>query len=445
MLERFCGFLNLLSPMQVGVFNETQKNIAKAYNVVATESMIAAADQLKENVDDQGISDITASCNGTWQKRGHSLLNGIVTVISSSSNKCIDYRIMTKTCKACQSWGRRKDTEEYKKFIANHDCDINHEGLSGAMEATGLVECFMSSVQDQKLRYINYIGDGDSKSYSDIVAKDPYNGKCVGHIQMENYNGKLECVGHIQKRVGARLRKLKSNSKSNLSDGKPIGGKGRLTDKIINKMQNYFGIAIRQFTGTTVYELKKAVETVLFHCSEASDLNTRHNMSPRTSDSLCKFQADKVNNTNLYKYKPGLPAIIMDTIKPFFMDLSNDNLLKKCLHGETQNNSESINSVIWKRCPKDIFVGRTTLEIGVALAVINFNDGISGALKVFKNLKVKPGRNCIAYCTQNDNNRIRNMESISTAEVKQRRKQLQARRKSFADSAEGKEGTVYGA
>ena len=41
-LEKFCGFLNFLSPMQVGAFNETQKNIVKAYNVVATESMIAA-------------------------------------------------------------------------------------------------------------------------------------------------------------------------------------------------------------------------------------------------------------------------------------------------------------------------------------------------------------------------------------------------------------------
>ena len=118
---------------------------------------------------------------------------------------------MTKTCKACQSWESRK---EYEKFITNHDCDINHEGSSGAMEAAGFVECFMSSLQDRKLRFINYIGDGDSKSYSDIVAKDPYSGKEVK---------KLECVGHIQKRVGARLRKLKSNSKSNLSDGKPIG------------------------------------------------------------------------------------------------------------------------------------------------------------------------------------------------------------------------------
>ena len=69
-------------------------------------------------------------------------------------------------------------------------------------------------------------------------------------------------------------------------------------------------------------------------------------MCPRTSDSWCMFQTDKVNNTNLYKYKPGLPAIMRDTIKPAFIDLSNDNLLKKCLHRQTQNNNESINGII---------------------------------------------------------------------------------------------------
>ena len=42
------------------------------------------------------------------------------------------------------------------------------------------------------------------------------------------------------------MRRLKATNKSALSDGKPIGGKGRLTDKMINKLQNYFGNAIRQ-------------------------------------------------------------------------------------------------------------------------------------------------------------------------------------------------------
>ena len=70
--------------------------------------------------------------------------------------------------------------------MSYHECDINHEGSSaGSMEAAGIVECFMSFEDDRKLRYINYIGDGDSKSYSDAVAHDPYHGKRVR---------KLECV-----------------------------------------------------------------------------------------------------------------------------------------------------------------------------------------------------------------------------------------------------------
>ena len=46
------------------------------------------------------------------------------------------------------------------------------------------------------------------------------------------------------------------------------------------------------------------------------------------------------------------------------MDLSNDELSKKCLYGKTGNSNESINNVIWKSGPKYIYVGRTVLEIG---------------------------------------------------------------------------------
>ena len=84
---------------------------------------------------------------------------------------------MTKTCKLCKLWESRKGTEEHELFLSYHECDINHEGSSGAMETAGIVEYFMSSEDDRKLRYINYVGDGDSKFYSDVVANDPYHGK----------------------------------------------------------------------------------------------------------------------------------------------------------------------------------------------------------------------------------------------------------------------------
>ncbi|GFX27821.1 uncharacterized protein TNCV_2614811 [Trichonephila clavipes] len=58
---------------------------------------------------------------------------------------------------------------------------------------------------------------------------------------------KVECVGHIQKRMGARLRKLKTmNRGKKLSDGKSISGKNRLTDKFIDTITTYYGNAIRQ-------------------------------------------------------------------------------------------------------------------------------------------------------------------------------------------------------
>jgi hypothetical protein len=50
--------------------------------------------------------------------------------------------------------------------------------------------------------------------------------------------------------LGTALRKYKNDNKGKkLSDGESIGGKGRLTDKIINRMQNFYGRAIREKKG----------------------------------------------------------------------------------------------------------------------------------------------------------------------------------------------------
>ena len=110
-------------------------------------------------------------------------------------------------------------------------CKLNHSGSAGAMEVTGVTRIFNRSIEKRGLRYTKFLGDGDSKSYDTI--KSIYPG-----ITTE----KLECVGHVQKRVGTRLRNLKKTEKN-------IGGKGKLTDKIIDRLQNYYGIAIRSNVG----------------------------------------------------------------------------------------------------------------------------------------------------------------------------------------------------
>ena len=54
-----------------------------------------------------------------------------------------------------------------------------------------------------------------------------------------------------------------------------------------------------------------------------------------------------------------------------------------------------------------IFVGQSTLEMGVASPVINFNHGQSGILKLMENLSMNPGEYLIRYCKERDNTGIK--------------------------------------
>ena len=99
------------------------------------------------------------------------------------------------------------------------------------MEVVGAKRIFERNIEKHNLRYTKYLGDGDSKSFTSV--KSIYPG-----IEVQ----KLECVGHIQKRVGTRLRNLKKNVKN-------LGGKGKLTNKTIDLLQNYYGIAVRSNVG----------------------------------------------------------------------------------------------------------------------------------------------------------------------------------------------------
>ena len=74
--------------------------------------------------------------------------------------------------------------------------------------------------------------------------------------------------------------------------------------------------------------------------------------------------------------------------------IHKDEFLSKCLHGKTKNN-QSIN-VIWKCCPNDIYVGRTTLAIRVVSACIAFNDGAIG----ITNFLTKYGFSGGNFCTK---------------------------------------------
>ena len=212
------------------------------------------------------------SCDGTWQRRVHSLLNGCVTVISMDTGKVLDVEALSTHCKEMN-----KNSITYLKWQAEH------------------------------------------------------------------------------KNCKAALCKLKKEVPG-------LGGKGKLTNSMIDKLENYYGTAIRSNVGS-LEGMTKAVHASLFHCV-STEAKPYHVHCPTGSDSWCRYQQDKANNTNLYKHGAGLPKEVIKHVKPIYERLSEPSLLEKCLHGKTQNQNEALNGMIWQRIPKEVFVHRDTLELG---------------------------------------------------------------------------------
>ena len=252
---------------------------------------------------------------------------------------------------------------------------------------------------------------------------------------------KQECVGHVQKRLGTRLRTIVKEYRREekvMTKGKMVtkiiklSGKGKLTDTMINSMQNYYGMAICGNIGI-LYAMKKAVEAVLFHCTNFESPQMRHKFCPVGPDTWCKWQLDKLNNTNYYEPRLGIPKWIHDVIYPIFVDLSNTSLLSKCLHGQTQNPNEALNQIIWSKVPKAIFVGKQVLEMGINSAIIEYNGGSFGIHKVLNYVGVETG-----LCTHLGSiarNKRRIMQSARKCSVKgiKRRKTLRSIKKGYMD------------
>ena len=160
----------------------------------------------------------------------------LLQVYPEKTKKVLDVQVFSKFCHSCSKWESQKGTPKHEKWKVTHTCSKNHGGSAGSVESKGAINIFSKSIEKYNLRYVHYIGDGDTESYKKVVGA-----KLYGDFTPL----KLKCVGHVQKRLGTRLRKLRHEKTHEiLSDGKKISGKGRLTDKIINKMQNYYGMAI---------------------------------------------------------------------------------------------------------------------------------------------------------------------------------------------------------
>ena len=244
MLRNMCAHCDFQPHVTEQPYQRYLKHILEKTTSECERSMFYPSSKFRHDIlmgdySEDVIVDVPISIDGSWQKwYGFNSLLGVVLALSIDTGCVVDYSVKSLICFACKN---NKDSSDEWKEAHKLNCSINHEGSSGKMEKDGSVEIFLRSTETRRLRYTTFVGDGDSSSFGAVA--NAVNRKYGDKYPVE----KEDCIGHIQKRLGAALRSYKNKKQGVLlSDGKGVGeggggGSERLTDPIIDRMQTAYG------------------------------------------------------------------------------------------------------------------------------------------------------------------------------------------------------------
>lgn len=138
----------------------------------------------------------------------------------------------------------------------------------------------------------------------------------------------------------------------------------------------------------------------------------------------------------------------MAKIMPIYQRLGSTTLLSRCVDGKTQNANEALHSVLWSKCPKTIFVSKSTLLMRLSEGICTYN---TGYLKTVTDIQqtsgfgTSPGTNTAKIAKFFDTSRLRIATKRKSAKYQdyKRKKRLAVMREEER-RLEG-EGTSYGA
>ena len=206
-LVKFCSVMDLPPSVLQQSYQKITEKLASESKQLAETSMKESAQRLinvmmeknPENidiqVDDTMLANVAVSIDGAWQKRGHSSKHGVVFLISVETDDMLDFCVKTIHCHE-RTLHKKDDinSEKHIQWYRNHasNCSINYEGSSGAMECQAGVDMFLRSITTRNLRYVVFVGDGDSACYGKVS-------NACADMYGDSYSvTKEECVGHIQ-------------------------------------------------------------------------------------------------------------------------------------------------------------------------------------------------------------------------------------------------------
>ncbi|CAF1278188.1 unnamed protein product [Didymodactylos carnosus] len=244
------------------------------------------------------------------------------------------------------------------------------------MEAEGASRIFQRSVS-KGLRYKWLVCDGDSSAYDKV--KNIY-------IEQETA-AEADGIDNNDKHKGRQPREV-VRMKKTIPEEKPFGGSaGRMTDAMMHKMSEMYGLAIRQGTdevqennedeAEAVARLQKKCLAAFHHLIVQDNKENQHYYCPDGMTSWCSYKRDQATNGNEdeRKDKNWLDPVFLDLLQKMIEDLTLKELLSRCLRGLTQNSNESLNSVVWSILSKSKNHGFSSVQGAATAASIYFTGG----------------------------------------------------------------------
>ena len=111
-----------------------------------------------------------------------------------------------------------------------------------------------------------------------------------------------------------------------LANGKSALGKGRLTDVTINRIQNYFGQCNRN-NKYNLQGVQNYVWAIFKHMIQDDSISMAEQHANCPKCNRCKYWSNNLN----YDPSKKQPRVFVDTLKPIFTRLTNEDILQRCI------------------------------------------------------------------------------------------------------------------
>ena len=123
--------------------------------------------------------------------------------------------------------------------------------------------------------------------------------------------------------------------------------------------------------------------------------------------------------------------------------MADEALMKRLVHGGTQNTNECLNAMMWSRCPKTSFMGFRRGKGCVARAVSAFNEGANEIISVMSKLYVDISTTTLQLLARKDERRMTSADAATAADAGRRCKEYATPQRLNARLEEARDPDVY--